>query len=485
MPCTTLTGAADMTSIPTIPRPVTASGDPVNLAYLLPICLVATLGGLLFGFDTGVISGAIEPMTAHFQLSGAMKGWVSACVLIGCTLGVLLVGPLSDRYGRRLALMLAGLLFFVSSIGTALPDSVPVFVAFRILAGLGIGFASMVTPMYIAEIAPAHLRGRLVATNQIAIVVGLAGVYVANWCIAGSGDQAWLQSTGWRWMFASGLIPAVLFLGLLARIPESPRWLMERQRPDEARRVLTRIFGAQTAESELTSIRSAIAAESGTWRLVFSPALRRPLVIGIALAALQQMTGINVFMYFGATIFRSMGESTGVDAGLLQQAVIGGGMIIFTLAAILLVDRWGRRPLMILGSVGMMLALVAMGLVAQTAANPAATGMLMLALILLYTACFSLSVGPVVWVILSEIFPTAVRGRALGIAVAFLWMADFLVTQTFPMLDSHPWLVEQFRHAFPFYLYAGFCLVLILVMRFVPETKGRSLEEIERGWVRT
>jgi sugar porter (SP) family MFS transporter len=471
-----MTGFAASAGAPTTPA------APVNLAYLLPICLVATLGGLLFGFDTGVISGAIEPMTAHFQLDGAMKGWVSACVLIGCTLGVLLVGPLSDRYGRRPALVLAGLLFLISSIGTALPESVTLFVIFRILAGVGIGFASMVTPMYIAEIAPAHLRGRLVAANQIAIVVGLAGVYVGNYVIAGLGDQAWLQSTGWRWMFAAGILPAAGFLALLATIPESPRWLMERGRLDRARVVLARISGTQVAEGELASIRTAIAAESGTWRMLFSPTLRRPLLIGIALAVLQQVTGINVFMYFGASIFRSLGESTGVDAGLLQQAVIGGGMILFTFAAILLVDRWGRRPLMIVGTSGMMLALIAMGAVAQVSADPAATGMLMLALILLYTACFSLSIGPVTWVILAEIFPTAVRGRALGIAVAFLWMADFLVTQTFPMLDGNRWLLEHFRHAFPFYLYAGCCAVLLVVMRAVPETKGRSLEEIERAW---
>jgi sugar porter (SP) family MFS transporter len=471
-----MTGFAASAGAPTTPA------APVNLAYLLPICLVATLGGLLFGFDTGVISGAIEPMTAHFQLDGAMKGWVSACVLVGCTLGVLLVGPLSDRHGRRPALMLAGLLFLVSSIGTALPESVMLFVIFRFLAGVGIGFASMVTPMYIAEIAPAHLRGRLVAANQIAIVVGLAGVYAGNYVIAGLGDQAWLQSTGWRWMFAAGALPAAGFMALLAMIPESPRWLVERGRIDRARSVLARISGPRIAEGELASIRTAIAAESGTLRMLLSPALRRPLLIGIALAVLQQVTGINVFMYFGASIFRSLGESTGVDAGLLQQAVIGGGMILFTIAAILLVDRWGRRPLMLVGTSGMMLALLAMGAVAQTSADPASTGMLMLALILLYTACFSLSIGPVTWVILAEIFPTAVRGRALGIAVGCLWLADFLVTQTFPMLDGNRWLLEHFRHAFPFYLYAGCCAVLLAVMRSVPETKGRSLEEIERAW---
>jgi SP family arabinose:H+ symporter-like MFS transporter len=455
-----------------------------NWHYILPVCLVATLGGLLFGFDTGVISGAIEPLTARFGLSDFMKGWASGCVLVGCAAGVLLVGPVSDRYGRRLAMFLAAAMFLASAIGTALPNDIVTFIVFRILGGLGIGIASISTPMYISEITPAHIRGRLVAVNQIAIVGGIALTSVINYFIAKSGDQAWLTETGWRWMFGIGILPAMLFTLLLMPIPESPRWLIEKKREDEARRILEKVGGKEFARTELDGIKEAISQESGTWGELFSARLRLPLVIGVLLAILQQVTGINVFMYFGATIFKTMSSSTGVDAGLLQQCIINGTGVLFTLIAIASVDRWGRKPLMLVGSAGMGISLLAMGVMAQTLTDPAAVSGWMLFFIVLYIACFGLSVGPVVWVILAEIFPTAVRGRALGLATFFLWTADYAVTQTFPLMDAKDsWFVAHFNHAFPFYIYAAFCVVLIwVVWRLVPETKGRSLEEIERSW---
>jgi sugar porter (SP) family MFS transporter len=456
----------------------------VNLRYLVPICIVATLGGLLFGYDTGVISGAIEPLTARFALGDFMKGWVSGCVLIGCALGVVLVGPLSDRYGRKPALLLSAFVFFISALGTALPNDVRVFIIFRFLGGVGIGIASISTPMYIAEITPASLRGRMVAVNQIAVVVGLAATSFVNYFIARHGDQAWLISTGWRWMFATGIVPSVLFAALLFPIPESPRWLIEMKRDDRARDILAKVGGAAFAEREFTCIRAAIPTERASWTVLLSPQLRRPLAIGIALAVLQQVTGINVFMYFGATIFRNLSTSTGVDSGLLQQFIINGSCVFFTIIAIASVDRWGRRPLMLLGTAGMGLSLAAMGITAQGQTDPTASSTWMLVLILLYIAAFSLSVGPVTWVILSEIFPTAVRGRALGLATLFLWMADYAVTQSFPIMDAKgSWFVAQFNHAFPFYAYAVFCVVLVLlVWKAVPETKGKTLEEIEHSW---
>jgi len=456
----------------------------VAWSYLLPICLVATLGGVLFGYDTGVISGAIEALTLRFQLDDLMKGWASGCVLIGCALGVLLVGPISDRFGRRMALFISAGLFLLSAVGTSLPRDILTFILFRILGGVGIGVASISTPMYIAEITPAHLRGRMVAVNQIAIVGGIAATSFANYVIAGHGDQAWNIATGWRWMFALGTVPAVAFFLLLLRIPESPRWLIEMRRDKEARTVLARVGGNRFADAEVASISESLAGEKGTWGELFSSRLRVPMLLGIALAVLQQVTGINVFMYFGATIFKTMSQSTGVDAGLLQQIIINGSGVLFTLIAIASVDKWGRRPLMFLGTSGMGISLVAMGVMAQTMSATAATSHLMLACIILYIACFGLSVGPVIWVMLSEIFPTAVRGRALGLATFCLWLADYLVTQTFPIMDAKgSWFVAHFNHAFPFYVYACFCVVLIAVMwLFVPETKGRSLEEIERSW---
>jgi sugar porter (SP) family MFS transporter len=475
---------------------LTAVGPPkvqTNLGYLLPICLVATLGGLLFGYDTGVISGAIEPLTVRFGLNELMKGWASGCVLLGCATGVLLVGPISDRFGRKPAMMLAAVMFLSSAIGTAAPSDVWTFIVFRLLGGVGIGIASISTPMYIAEITPAHLRGRLVAVNQIAIVGGIAATSFINYAIAHSkGDpaspqvQAWLTQTGWRWMFGIGVAPAVLFGLLLLPIPESPRWLIERGWHDEAKAILDRVAGSGFAQAEFDAIHSALTREQGAWAELFSPAFRAPLFLGIALAILQQVTGINVFMYFGATIFKSLSASTGVDAGLLQQFIINGAGVLFTVIAIAKVDQWGRKPLMIVGAAGMGLSLVLMGVLAQTMTDPGSASRAMLGCILLYIGCFGLSVGPVTWVILSEIYPTAVRGRALGVATFFLWLSDYVVTQTFPILDAKDsWFVKTLHHAFPFYIYAGFCLALVwLVWRFVPETKGRSLEQIEQSWRR-
>ena len=455
-----------------------------NLSYLIPVCLVATLGGLLFGYDTGVISGAIEFLTAHFHLSVLMKGWASGCVLIGCAMGVLIVGPISDRFGRKRALLLSAILFVASSIGTALPRDIDTFIFFRYLAGLGIGIASMSAPMYIAEIGPAHLRGRLVSLNQIAIVGGIVLVYFINYFIARFGDQGWNETKGWRWMFASGVLPAILFALLLLFIPESPRWLVAKRHSERARAILEKVAGKTYAAAEISTINAALGAEKGTWTELLSPALRRPLVAGVLLAIFQQVTGINVFIYFGTTIFRNLSASTGVEAGMLQQIVVGGASAGATLIAIATVDKWGRKPLMYVGTAGMGISLLTMGLMAQNISDLDTVGRWMLLFIVLYVICFGLSVGPVTWVILSEIFPTAVRGRALGLATFFLWIADYGITQTFPILDAQDsWFVQRFHHAFTFYLYAGCCVLLIVVLRvLIPETKSKSLEEIERAW---
>jgi len=457
----------------------------VNLAYLIPVCLVATIGGLLFGYDTGVISGAIEPMTVRFALSAVMKGWVSGCVLVGCAVGVLAVGPFSDQFGRKKSMLLAAAMFLASAIGTAVSPGVTAFILFRFIGGLGIGIASMCTPMYIAEITPGHFRGRLVAVNQIAIVTGLTSVYFLNYGVACCGDAAWLAADGWRWMFASGAVPAAAFGLLLLRIPESPRWLVEARREKEAEAILAKVGGTEFAQTEMAGIRESIAREKGTWAEVFSPALRMPLALGIALAILQQVTGVNVFMYFGTTIFKSMARGNEATAGMIQQSLVGVAGTLFTLVAIACVDRWGRKPLMFLGTAGMLLSLTAMGVMAQAVQVPADVSGWMLFCIIAYLACFSLSAGPVIWIILSEIFPNAVRGRAIGLATFAMWMANYLVTQTFTIMNENSWLLARFKHAFPFYVYAGFCLVLLAVMLMVPETRGKSLEQIETIWGRS
>jgi len=442
------------------------------------ICMVAALGGLLFGYDTGVINGAIGPLKTHFSLDANWAGWATGCALVGCAIGAAVAGVLSDWLGRKKVLILSAILFFISAVGTALPKNITVFIIFRIIGGLGVGAASMSSPMYIAEISPARIRGRMVSVNQFAIVSGFLVVYFVNYFIALQGDEMWNVQTGWRWMFGSESLPALLLLVLLFFVPESPRWLTKQNRSDEALEILTRVNGAQYAQTELLEIKDAIAHESGSIKQLFQPGMKIVLVIGIALAVLQQVTGINVFLYFGTEIFKKMGSET--NAALLQTVVVGVVNLSFTIIAIWTVDKVGRKPLMIIGSAGMGLSLLGMGLMSYFQQ----TDLWVLLFILGYIACFALSVGPVTWVILSEIFPTRIRGRAMAIATVCLWAANYFVSQTFPMMDENVWLLDKFHHAFPFWLYGIFCVVLVgFVWRFLPETKGKTLEEIEKHWM--
>jgi len=519
-----------------------------SIAYVYLLAVVAALGGLLFGYDTAVISGAIGFLSKHFQLNPDFeKGWAAASVLLGCAAGAALTGSLSDRIGRKKVLVLSGVLFFVSAVGTALPQSVTVFVVFRIIGGVAIGAASISSPMYIAEISPARIRGKMVSVNQFAIVSGILVSYFVSLLIVSYGDAVgvpdWNVHFGWRWMFAFGAFPAILLLGLLLTVPESPRFLTKQGRETVAQAVLSRISGPEEAAAQLTEIRDSIAHEvrlssswlwflgggvagvvlglwvnalgswlgghggavgvlavaidwntilkaagcfliggmvlkgaATFWQLHWSE-YRRPGWIAVVLAELQQITGINVFLYFAPEIFKKMGS--GVNVALLQTVVVGTVNIAFTVIAIRTVDRWGRKPLMLVGSAGMGLTLLGMG----AAAYIGRADVWVLTFILGYIACFALSVGPVTWVILSEIFPTRIRGQAMAIATVCLWLADFVVTQTFPMMDENVWLVDVFHRAFPFLVYAFFCVVSVLfVWRCVPETKGKTLEEIERSW---
>ncbi|MFB0554846.1 MAG: sugar porter family MFS transporter [Phycisphaerae bacterium] len=449
-----------------------------SIVYVMLVCMVAALGGLLFGYDTGVINGAIGPLKAHFSLDANWAGWATGCALVGCAIGAAIAGVLSDWLGRKKVLILSAILFLISAVGTALPKNITIFIIYRIIGGLGVGAASMSSPMYIAEISPARIRGRMVSVNQFAIVTGFLVVYFVNYFIALQGDQMWNQESGWRWMFGSEALPALLLLMLLFFVPESPRWLTKQNRSDEALEILTRVDGAEYAKTELLEIKDAIAHESGSLKQLIQPGMKIVLVIGIVLAVLQQVTGINVFLYFGTEIFKKMGSET--NAALLQTVVVGAVNLTFTIVAIWTVDRLGRKPLMMIGSVGMGLSLLGMGL----AAYCQKTDLWVLLFILGYIACFALSVGPVTWVILSEIFPTRIRGRAMAIATVCLWVANYVVSQTFPMMDENNWLLEKFHHAFPFWLYGIFCIVLVtFIWRFVPETKGKTLEEIEKHWM--
>ena len=455
-----------------------AKGSGGSMLYLLLVCLVATLGGLLFGYDTGVISGAIGPLVERFALSPAMEGWAASCALAGCIVGAALAGTLSDRLGRKKVLILAAVCFFVSAVGTAIPRNLAEFIFYRALGGLGVGAASMTSPMYIAEISPARIRGRMVSLNQFAIVTGFLVVYFVNYFIALGRSEEWLVQVGWRWMFGSEALPAFVLLVLSFFVPESPRWLTRQGRQAEALGILTRVDGGDYAARELAEIKDALAHESGSLAQLLQPGMRIVLLIGVILAVLQQVTGINVFLYFGTEIFKKMGAGT--NAALLQTVVVGSVNMLFTVIAIWTVDKLGRKPLMLIGAAGMGISLFGMG----AAQYFQKTDLWLLLFVLGYIACFALSVGPVTWVILSEIFPTRIRGRAMAVATFCLWVANLIISQTFPMMDEDPWLIDVFHHAFPFWLYGVFCVVLFFFMlRFVPETKGRSLEQIEKMWI--
>ena len=451
-----------------------------NINYVVFVSVVAALGGLLFGYDTAVISGAIGFLKIRFSLDPAWTGWTASSALLGCVIGVSIAGILSDRLGRKKVLIISAMLFFISALGTALPRNLTEFIIFRIIAGLGIGAASMASPMYIAEISPARIRGRMVSVNQFAIVSGILLVFFVNYFIANQNTEAWNVEYGWRWMFGSGTLPALFLFLLLLLVPESPRWLTKQERAEEALEILTRVNGTASAKEELEAIKEAIAQESGSLKQLFQPGFRIVLVIGVTLAILQQVTGINVFMYFAPEIFKKLGSGT--NTALLQTVAVGTVNMIFTIIAIWTVDRLGRKPLMVIGATGMGIAMWALGLSAYYQKQES----WVLVFVLGYIACFALSLGPVVWVVLSEIFPTRIRGRAMAIATVSLWAANFVVSQTFPMMNENQWLVEKFHHGFPFWVYGTLCIVTVLfVLLFVPETKRKSLEEIEKMWSRS
>ncbi|MFH1069283.1 MAG: sugar porter family MFS transporter [Candidatus Glassbacteria bacterium] len=455
-------------------RPGPADYDG-SLAYVIFISSVASLGGLLFGYDTAVISGAIGSLQQKFGLGPAMTGWAVSCALAGCIAGVAAAGAASDRFGRKKVLIAAAVCYFVSAVGTALPRNITEFIIFRTIGGLGVGAASMAAPLYIAEVSPAWVRGRTVSINQFAIVSGILLVYFVNWWIAGLGDQAWNVETGWRWMFGSEALPAAGLLVLLFFVPESPRWLVRWHRDEEARAVLTRTGGERAAGREIEEIRATLAGDRGSLRELVGPGLRRLLLVGIALAVLQQVTGINVIIYYSSEIFKKMGAAT--DTALLQTVTVGVVNLSFTIVAIWTVDYLGRRPLMLVGAAGMGIALIWFG----CNLYQGYLGNWNLFWVLFYIASFASSMGPVAWVVLAEIFPNRVRGRAMAVATISLWAANLVVSQTFPMLNDNPWLVATFHRAFPFWVYAALCAVTVVFVLFcIPETKGRSLEQIER-----
>ena len=469
-------------------------GTSAKSGYLLKLTLVATLGGLLFGYDTGVISGTVGSLDKFFVVpkgltegaANAFKGFLVSSALIGCIIGGALGGLVSKKLGRKKGLILAGILFLISALGSAMPEMFfrpigeldhtfsTVFIIYRILGGIGVGLASMLSPLYIAEIAPAKIRGRLVSYNQLAIVAGFMVVYFVNYFISkGGGSDAWLNDVGWRWMFASEIIPVGIFLGLLFTVPDTPRSLMLRGKKEEAMQVLTDINGEEEATSILNEIKSSVVQNSGKllsfgWLII---------IIGVVLSIFQQFVGINVVLYYAPEIFKNMDMST--NASLLFTIIVGIANFLFTIIAIKTVDKYGRKPLMIIGALGMSVAMFALGFVFFSEA----TGYLALGCMMLYVASFALSWGPVTWVLLSEIFPNKIRGKAMAIAVAAQWIANYFVSLTFPMMDDNTYLTEQFNHGFAYWIYGVMSLLaMIFVWKLVPETKGKTLEEMESLW---
>lgn len=442
----------------------------LNLAYILLISLVAAFGGFLFGYDTAVVSGAIGFLQKHFGLSAELKGWAASSVLVGCMFGAMFGGPVGDRIGRRASLLGCAVLFAVSALASAVPATLGQFAWARFAGGLAIGAASILSPIYIAEVSPEKIRGRLVALYQLAIVVGIVVVFFVNFQIQRMGTETWNIDLGWRWMFGSLVLPAVVFGCLLLLVPESPRWLMKAGREERARKVLVRIGGAENAEREIGEIRKALAQEEGRWSELLT-AYRRPLVIGALLAVFSQFSGINTVMYYAPEIFKAAGA--GQDSAFGQTVTVGAVNLLFTFVAIAFVDRAGRRPLLIIGTAMQAVSLFAVGWLF----GGEGTGRLLLAGILTFVAAFAMAMGPVSWIVNSEIFPTKLRGRAMAVSIFLLWLACFLVSQTFPML------LEALGASRTFWLYGGLSLLsLVFVLFFVPETKGRTLEEIEAGW---
>ncbi|MFZ1934122.1 MAG: sugar porter family MFS transporter [Thermoguttaceae bacterium] len=457
--------------------------DRGSLVYLSLACLVAALGGLLFGFDTAVISGAEGPVAKQFQLSAVMEGWIVSSALVGCLIGATIAGFLSDRFGRKKVMLLAAVLFVLCSIGSAMPRMPWHLVVARIIGGTGIGIASMLSPMYIAEIAPARLRGALVSTYQLAITIGIVMAFFSNYALAslahsnatmyGGGVWRWIfVDEVWRGMLLAGVVPAAILLGLLFFIPESPRWLTKQGRADAALAILTRVSGREQATAEMRDIEATLPLETGSIRQLFQPGIQTALWIGILLPFFSQLCGINVIIYYGPKVLEAGHLSK--DAALLFQVLLGCVNTVFTLAAIFTVDRLGRKPLLLVGVVGVGLMLFLAGLMFAVSAPPVA----MLVVFACYLACFSFSYGPVCWIIMAEIFPTAIRGRAMSISIFSLWTACNLVALTFPAaLASYgpTWTFWLFGLTTP--------LAILYVLMRVPETKGKSLEQIERQFM--
>lgn len=447
------------------------------------LTITASLGGLLFGYDTAVISGTLSMVKTQFGLNAALEGWYVSSALVGCIVGVSFAGWLSDRYGRKKVLLVAASLFSISAIGCALISSFSALATYRLIGGMGVGIASMLSPMYISEISPAAVRGRFVALYQLAITVGILASYLIN---------AWLldQSTAgeffatdkltlvfktevWRGMLGMEAIPAILFFVLLIFVPESPRWLVVKGKSDAAKSILVKTSGENESEREIREIRESMEAERESKNLVLEQGIKMAVFLGVSLAILQQFTGIDAIIYYGPRIMEQAGF--GLSDALGSQVVFGTINMVFTLLAIWQIDKFGRKPLLLSGTLGMLVSLVIIGFLFLTNQT---NEILLLILILVFIASFAFSLGPVVWVILSEIYPTKIRGRAMSVATMAVWIGTAIIGQLIPLS------LDNLGPAVTFWVFAFFCIPTIWIgWKIMPETKGKSLENIEKYWL--
>jgi SP family arabinose:H+ symporter-like MFS transporter len=450
-----------------------ANNKPNTLSkYVIIISVIAAIGGLLFGYDTAVIAGAIGSIQTIFDLSPALTGWAASSAIWGCMIGVIFSGFLSDKFGRKKVLILSAILFFISAVGSSIPNNLTQFVIARLIGGVGVGIASLLSPMYISEIAPAKIRGTLVTLYQLAIVIGINLVYYINLQIASSGDAQWNLDIGWRIMLGSEVIPALLFIILLFFIPESPRWLASKGKIDSAKAIIEKINGQNKSAELLNEIQDSFKEEKGSILVLFTSGLRMAIVVGMFLAFFSQITGINAIIYYAPEIFKNIGF--GADSAMFQTVIIGTVNTVFTFVAIAFIDKYGRRILLLWGISGMIICLGGVGLMFHIELS---SGPWLLLFILGFIASFAMSLGPIPWVLISEIFPTKFRGVAMSISILMVWIGVVLITQLTPIL------LEGIGGAFTFWIFMFNAIILIIfTYNMIPETKGKTLEEIAKMW---